>query len=263
MNIPGDLLERLRIVETHDPHNKIAAFDLDNTLLIGDCGDAVFNRLKADELKTPLRIDNRRIPVTWDDYYDVLLEKGKITAYPMMVRSLANIPVEKIKEASYRMFFSKEKSIEIEGVDIRVPTPHPVMQDVVSYLKSRGFDIYIISATIQYTVEVAAKEFFGIPGDHVLGMIPRLRRHDVFGDVTEDEIAGPITVADGKIDAYRALAGNTSPLITAGDSITDLNILNLTHPSGLIIWVDDGNTEKRPEIIQKIAHPGNLYFLKR
>ncbi len=80
--------------------------------------------------------------------------------------------------------------------------------------------------------------------------------------VLKDRLIEPVTVGEGKADAYRNLIGSTPPLITAGDSTTDLQVFNLSDRDGLIIWV--GKDDKKLAWIKdQVTYPENVYFLKR
>ena len=59
LGIPSQLFERITVVNSQydqrpKKHGKIAVFDLDDTLIRGDIGDAVFVQLKNEEKNTPL-----------------------------------------------------------------------------------------------------------------------------------------------------------------------------------------------------------------
>jgi phosphoserine phosphatase len=270
--IPNDLLERIEQVENRfdqlhktKPNDKIAVFDLDNTLLIGDIGDALFAQLKIDERDSgiPLSIDKKKIPLTWPDFRVILERKGKEIAYPLMTTAMAGIPENTVIEATRRVMSSKEPFLEVEGVKVPVPSPNPVMQALVLFLKTLHYNIYIISATNLYSVQLAAREFFGIPDDHVFAMRPGVYRHDIYGNVLCDYIDGPVTVTQGKVDTYKKMISNIPPSITGGDSTTDIPMLNLTDPDGLIIWVKKDMTgdETQKSLMQTITNPGCLYFL--
>ncbi len=270
--IPKDLMERVEQVENRfdvhqktKPNDKIAVFDLDNTLLIGDIGDALFTQLKIDERDSgiPLSVDKKKIPLTWPDFRVILEQKGKEAAYPLMTTAMAGIPEDTVIKATKRVMSSREPFLEVEGVKIPVPVPNPVMQALVLYLKILHYQIYIISASNRYSVQLAALEFFGIPVDHVYAMKPGVYHHEIYGNVLCDYIDGPVTVVQGKVDTYKKMIGNIPPLITGGDSTTDIPLLNLTDPDGLIIWVkkDIEDEERQKTLMQTITNPGCLYFL--
>lgn len=258
--LPDSLSERIKKVEHHfnntkegEPNRKIAVFDMDNTLLEGDIGDALFAQLK---------LDGKPIPLTWAEYDRLIIEKGKKTAYSTVITAMAGIPVETVKETTRRVLKSPASFLEIEGVHVPVPRPNPVMKTLVSYLEKLGYTIYIISATNSISVKVTAEELFNIPGPHAIGMQPSVIDDKKWGPVVGDTIDGPITVNDGKVDAYRQVIGSSAPYITGGDSASDYEMLNLTHPDGLILWA--GNDENKFETLkQHLDHPYNAYFLKR
>ena len=82
------------------------------------------------------------------------------------------------------------------------------------------------------------------------------------GLVIGNKIDGPITVNDGKVEVYRQVIGSFPPYISGGDSTSDYEMLNLTHPDGLILWI--GNDENKFEILkQHLDYPQNAYFLRR
>ena len=66
----------------------------------------------------------------------------------------------------------------------------------------------------------------------------------------------------GKVDAYRKFIGTEPPLITGGDSISDIPMLNLTHSRGLVIWVGE-NEDDFESVKQQLHFPGTAFFLKR
>lgn len=267
--IPHDLVQHIEQVENRfnsriNPgfNRKIAAFDLDNTLLVGDCGEAVFTQLKIDEQKQPLTITGEMIPLTWEKYREILHTKGKVEAYSRMTDCMAGLPLKTLLEATHKAIHSDLAYLEFEGIQSPVPYPHPIMQALVTYLQSLGYTIYIISASNQYTVQYTAREFFGIPGSQAFGMVPTVKSDPRYGEVLDGGIEGPVTVEEGKVEVYRENIGSNPPLITAGDSKTDIMMLNLVDPHGLIIWV--GDDEKMVEKIkQEINFPDLIYFLKR
>ncbi|MGD2092611.1 MAG: HEPN domain-containing protein [Candidatus Aminicenantes bacterium] len=269
--IPDDLLKRIEQVENwynnrpkQEFDRKIALFDLDNTLLVGDCGEALFAQLKIDERdkNKPWTIHKKMIPFTWTEYQETLKTKGKVAAYSKIITCMAGLPLEILLETSQRVMQSDLKYLELEGVKIPVPYPYPPMQALLVRLRTLGYEIYIISATNQYTVRYVAKKYFHIPESNVFGMLPTVVNHPRYGEIIGDEIDGPVTVVEGKVDVYKKNIGPISPLISGGDSTTDIMMLNLTDANGLIIWV--GEDENKLASIQKdLTHPEIVYFLKR
>ena len=266
--IPAGMLDRIELVEQRfkksseeGPTAKIALFDMDNTLLVGDCGDALFAQLKIDEQRhnKPLTVQGCMIPFTWTEYREVLRTRGKVEAYSRVIKCMAGIPLETLLETSLRAMTCGLPYLELEGVKIQVPYPHPVMQALLVWLESLGYEIYIISATNQFTVRLVAKEYFGVPESHVFGMVPTVTQHPHHGTLIGDEIEGPVTVVEGKVQVYREKIGTAAPVISGGDSTTDIAMLNLTAPDGLIIWVGE-DLEEVEEIKKDLLHPEIVYF---
>lgn len=269
--IPNDLLQRIKQVENwynnrskQEFDRKIALFDLDNTLLVGDCGDALFAQIKIDERdkKKPLTIHKKMIPFTWTEYQETLKTKGKVEAYSKVITCMAGLPLETLLEASQRVMHTDHKYLELEGVKIPVPYPYPPMQTLLVRLRSLGYEIYIISATNQYTVRYVANEYFDIPAANVFGMLPTVVNDPQYGKIIGDEIDGPVTVVEGKVEVYTKNSGSNPPIISGGNSNTDIMMLNLTDPNGLIIWVGE-DENKLTSIKKNITHPEIVYFLKR
>jgi len=270
-HIPEQLLQRIHETDAkykqRSPSGaepRIAAFDLDNTLLIGDIGDASFIHLKQEEERRgPLTAHGVLIPFTWQEYDEILQRGDKLEAFTQMVKAYSGLPTSLMRDVACTVMKNTDHTISAEGAVVPVPRPNPVMQAVVAYLQYLGYEIYVISASQQLLVEYVAREYFGIPGTHVIGLSNRLETHPrVRGAVLSAELEEPLTVTDGKADAYRRFISPEMPLITGGDSLTDLYLLNLTKKTGLIIWVgkDDSKLE---HVKSKTPHPDIIYFLKQ
>ena len=171
-SIPGALMKRIDAVEDYfsnnrgdGPNTRIAAFDMDNTLLEGDIGDALFAQLLREG--KPLRL-------TWAEYQRMIKEEGKKAAYSKIVTVMAGIPVETVIETTRRIMRSTSTFLEVEGVKVPVPRPNPGMQVLLSYLERLGYTVYIISATNQFSVKTVAEDYFGIPARRAFGIRPSI-----------------------------------------------------------------------------------------
>lgn len=254
--IPKVLLTKIEALEKFT-REKIAVFDLDNTLLIGDIGDAVFAQLLLD--KMPMSF-------TWRAYRELIKAKRKREAYERVVTAMSGIPVDTLIETTRRVMNCGLAVLKPEDAEVPVPLPHPGMQKLLKLLESYGYKIYVISATNQYSVRLVAREFFNLPESRVFGIKPVVRKKQdpkkgniiVLGETLEP----PVTIGEGKAELYEKNIGSTPPLVAAGDSITDIPMLNLTGVPGLIIWV--GTDKKKYESIKgRIERPENLYFFRR
>lgn len=262
--IPEGLVRRIEALENNiksrgkgEIAEKIAVFDLDNTLLIGDIGDAVFAQLLLD--KFPM-------PFTWQQYRDLIREKKKKEAYERVVTTMAGITVDKLIETTRRIMYSDLSFLKLAEAEVPVPVPHPVMAALLELLKYLEYKIFVISATNQYSVRFVAREFFNLPAERVFGINPVVEKKvDPGGEdilLLGDTLQQPVTVAQGKADLYRKYIGTKPPFIAAGDSESDIPMLNLVENPGLVLWV--GIDDKKYAIIQgRVKHPGNLYYFRR
>src|SRR3989338_658150 len=127
--IPSDLtatLERLEGSMTADdmPHPPRAVFDLDDTLIIGDIGEAVFAQLLAN---------GHRMSLTWNDY-QLLLRRNTFVAYTAVVQAMKGLRIADIEEAVRCVVDSGTGEITIEGLRVPVPRPHQIMTWLIRHL---------------------------------------------------------------------------------------------------------------------------------
>lgn len=253
----AELQETLKQQGDENKREKIALFDLDNTLLIGDIGDAVFAQLL---------LDNAPVSFSWQEYRALISAKKKREAYERVVTAMAGLPVDMLIDTTRRVMACGAPVLKLPEAEVPVPAPHPVMQELVLLLKSLDYNIYVISATNQYSVRFVAGEYFDLPASHVFGIRQTLQKKQGPGKgadmILGDTLVPPVTVSGGKAELYKKHISSTPPLITAGDSETDIPMLNLAGRPGLVIWV--GTDEKRYESIkQEIEYPDSLIFFRR
>jgi phosphoserine phosphatase len=249
--LPADLLDSIFEIEKLLAHSetikKIAAFDLDNTLLVGDIGEAVFVALKL----------RGYLPgFSWEKYRR-LLSSSKIDAYCSVVSAMSGLSERNVHRVTLGVLSRRDRYLEVEKSLIPVPYAHPVMVPFVSYLRLIGYQIHVISASNEISARLAAWHYFEISPSNVSGI--RQRHHR--GTLT-DELLEPVPVGDGKVSAYRKFIGTTDPIITGGDSPLDVPMLELTDPRGLCLWV--GEDKVTYEIIRrKMDGTDRLHFLQR
>ncbi|MCK4836127.1 MAG: HAD family hydrolase, partial [Candidatus Aminicenantes bacterium] len=167
-----DIIEHLQPrINSHNPnvHQKIAVFDLDNTLLIGDIGDAVFAQLKKYESEQLLTIQQKPMPLEWQEYRH-LIHKGKQEkAYKRVVTCMAGLPLNTLLQTTRNIIHSTSNNIHINGDTVPVPTVNPTLYSLIRYLKKKGFRIFIISASNHYSVRMIARELFDLPETSAFG----------------------------------------------------------------------------------------------
>jgi phosphoserine phosphatase len=218
-NIPTEITKK---IEKLDLHGKpYAAFDLDNTLLIDDIGDAVFAALIKNKLINDF---------TWKDYQS-LIDKDRGAAYKKVIEVMNGLEIKRLKEITYEVLNSKETHIVIDGKNVPIPKPNLIMQSLVSLLITKGIDVYILTASNKISAEIICWKYFGIPASNVLGA-------EVSIDKTQRIIYTPkeIPYGVGKVNTLKERF-RTRPVITAGDGQWDKLLLNYTALEGIRMWL--------------------------
>jgi len=218
---------------------KIALFDLDNTMLIGDIGEAVFARLLADG--APLKC-------TWEEYQS-FLRCDVTAAYRLAVESMAGLTIRKVEEATLKVLIQSSHDIKIGNASVPIPKPHPGMQRLISLLKKLKYSIYVISASNQISVRIAAEEFFGIESK-------------TLNKCLSATLVKPFPISSGKVEVYHKYVSSLAPLITATDSLLDEPMLRLTDPTGLSLWVGKNRSEFKL-MKERFRQPQRFCFIQR
>lgn len=234
-NIPVTIIEKVNQLKL--PENPYAAFDLDNTLLIDDIGEAVFAALIEKKL-----IKN----FNWSDY-SALINEDRKSAYKKVIEVMNGLPLKRLYEVTHEVINRDEPFIEIEGKKIPIPKPNSIMQSLISYLRYKGIEVYIVTASNKISADIICWEFFGIPSSHVLG-----------ADVGLDDknriafAATEIPFAEGKVNALRQKF-KERPIVTGGDGVWDKYLLDYTSLKGIRLWLgqDKNEYEKLKESFYK------------
>jgi len=228
-----DILECLLNIEQQfgESHlggkSRTAVFDLDNTLLVGDIGNAVFAQLLSEDV--PLSL-------TWSEYQQMIQEDPS-TAYIEAVRTLSGLSLDYIIKATKRVLLSSTDTVKCEGMDVPVPKANQIMLEVIHLLRQWEYTIFVISASNDISAKVAASTLFDIPVHNIAGIKSKILN----GTITT-QILNPIPVGNGKVAQYRLLSGDCMPMIVATDSDSDLPLLQMCDPDGLAILVGENES---------------------
>lgn len=223
-----------------DKYAPIALIDMDNTLLIGDIGEAVYAQLRAEDHK---------VHIGWHEYKEILEAHGPGVAYRKIVSSKRGLSPSIIRGATKRIM---ENGNEIHFYDNEIkitknpPKPNPLLQEIVNYLMKVQFSLFVITASSKHIADEICSTWFGINEELVFGVENILTRvNDEF--VLTGELIEPAPILEGKAELYLKRIDNRSPLIAIGDSLNDVPMLNLVPKEGLKIIV-----ERDPTYTQKI-----------
>lgn len=202
--------------------NRIALFDLDNTLLIGDIGDAVFAQLLLDGFSLPL---------SWKEYRSMCKENPGF-AYIEVVRALEGISMEYIIRVSKHLLQTNQDYLYCEGEAVRIPKPNLLMTEVVRLLHDWHYSVFIVSASNDISAKIAGSVLFDVPINNIAGIKPM-----VLGKKLTSKVLEPIPIGNGKVAQYRLMSGDRMPMIVATDSMLDFPILEICDPDGIAIIV--------------------------
>jgi phosphoserine phosphatase len=223
--IPRLLEQEQRFGESHlGGTNRIGLFDLDNTLLVGDIGDAVFAQLL---------IDGFALPLSWKNYR-LMSKENPGFAYVEVVKALEGISMEHIIRVSKRLLQSDQEFLYCDGEVVRIPKPHPLMLEVIRLLRDWHYLIFVVSASNDISAKVAGSVLFDIPIHNIAGIKPKL-----LGDKITNAVLDPTPVGVGKVAQYRLMCGDNMPMIVATDSMLDLPLLQICDSDGTAIIVGD------------------------
>jgi len=224
-NIPKEVIEKLNDLPV--VQHSYSAFDLDNTLLLGDIGHAVFATLINKNLVKGF---------TWNDYIN--MRKVSIeAALKKIIEVMNGIELTTLKSITENIIESKDEYIEVEGIKIITPKPNPTMLSIISFLKSKGIDVYVVTASNKISADIICWKFFGIPSSNVFGSETKTKNGKIH---FESETMIPF--AEGKVKTLTKKF-KEKPLVTGGDGIWDKYLLDYTNKDGIKLWLGQDQEE--------------------
>jgi len=223
-----------------------AAFDMDNTLIDGDIGEAVFASLVNKNLTKGF---------CWKDYLQ-MIEQDRENAYKKVVEVMNGLKVDLIKSITLDLIQSDSRYIEIEDHKVPIPKPNEALQTIITYLKLLGIDVIVVTASNNVSAEIVCWEWFGIPASNVIGVNVNEDRKGRINFHNSSEIPYGI----GKVSALKK-RNTVRPIITGGDGLWDRYLLDYTENDGLIFWL--GKDEKEYGFCKSEFLPGrDILFIK-
>jgi phosphoserine phosphatase len=224
-NIPKDIIEKINNLNLSN--RPYAAFDLDNTLLIGDIGEAVFASMVNS--KTIQNFD-------WTNYLR-LIEENREAAYKKIIELMNGLNLSVLKKVTNEIINSLDKNIEIGDDKILLPKPNPIMQSIVSLLMTKGINVYVVTASNKISAEIICWKYFGIPASNVLGASFEINKSNriIYHKTDIPYAEGKVTILEKQIKGR--------PIITAGDGIWDKYLLDYTKLEGIRLWLGKNKNE--------------------
>ncbi|MCK4889766.1 MAG: haloacid dehalogenase-like hydrolase [Candidatus Aminicenantes bacterium] len=232
--VPAELSKKIKRLSCNGI--KRAIFDLDNTILNGDIGDALFCRIKNLELRERVKTDGSLIDLTWDEYQSMISRGQKESAYKRVVECMKNVPVNLIADLTRELMNSDFRFLEHSGEKISIPHVDTGIRVLVSLLKKENYDINVISASNSISVKIVAEEYLGLQKSKVFGVESEFVEYEGGKLKLTGKLKEPVPVNNGKAELYHVAFGDELPLITAGDSELDFPMLDLVCEGGIVLW---------------------------
>lgn len=202
--------------------NKTAVFDADGTLWPDDLGEAFFKHQIQFQLAPGLK--GMKNP--WE-HYSRLDRVSTADANAWITKLNAGLSLATLREQT-KEFYKENFRQKL----------NPLMVALIEKMKKSGFDIWICSASLKWSIEPALYDL-DLPLDHLIGTESEI---DSSGRLSQI-IISPIPYADGK---KRALESKLEqpPVFVAGNSSGDLPMLETASAMPLVIQY----LPSRPEI---------------
>ena len=263
MNLPlsvKEIINRLDRCLDNLEGPAIAAFDADGTLWPLDVGTIFFQYQIEKNLLPDLPLES------WAIYKNMRGAKGQnLSQHGNGEGSKKNKEKDQrtaqalswlaqINEGQSLQRVKEWASQAIEASDFSI---FEDQRTIVNHLHKRAVEIFIVSASVKWSIEPAAK-LYNIDSDHVLGVTTRV----VDGVVTDEPIY-PITYKEGKVEGLLQKTNGRRPFFCSGNTEADLPLLKLASHISMAVASAPYDHEYHPteQALQKVASQNNWYSL--
>ncbi len=194
--------------------NPIAAFDADGTCWFSDVGRDFFDhQINKNFFSGP--------SYNWEDYKkreDVDIKVGLL----WLAEILENFSLDEVRK------FGDEFNQEIRPNFIK----H--QKEIIKFLKEQDVEVYIVTASVKWTVEAAALEM-GIKRENVIGVETEVKD----GVITSIQ-KGHMTWKEGKVKALLDHTNGKIPFFVSGNTTSDVPMMKISsHLRQVIRSVDE------------------------
>lgn len=195
----------------------VCVLDWDNTCIRGDIGEAMLAWLDAADGGDRM-----------GRYEAMLVDQGERAAYVWCAEVLGGRTEVALRTLAWHAWSGGLASGDL--------AERPEIRELMWILQRCGWDVWIVSASHEALVEVAAQRY-GIPAGRVVGMRLAIDEQGVLLPRVEE----PVTYREGKVRAIEARIGRR-PALAVGDAETDLDMLEqATHQ----LLIDRGDPDLR------------------
>ena len=181
--------------------HKTAVFDADGTLWKEDIGWGFFNY----QIQNQMILKNQ----TQKSIEKLYLNSPQKTC-AMIVQANKGIPLSQY--ISWVKDYLKTNPLHVFSFQ----------RKIIQFLKSQNTKIYVVSASPEWAL-VEALRYYELPIDHALGFKTHLKK-----GVITDNLQYPLPYGSGKMTAFLQAEKNTCPFFASGNSMSDLDIMELS-----------------------------------
>lgn len=195
------------IASAKGPH--YAAFDADGTLWPHDAGETFFRYQIAEGLPyAPPGLKGD----PWEHYCEV--KKVDAPASCLLLAQInKGLSLSEVRAKAQKCFESTALFPMYES-----------QKELISYLHSKGVEVFVVTASIKWAVEPFAKKM-GIDFDHVLG----IEVTEENGKLTDKGVY-PLSIDAGKAKVLLLRTGGARPILAAGNTTHDAHLIETaTH----------------------------------
>ncbi len=203
---------------------KVAVFDGDGTV-IGQAPYYLADEALYRYADINYKGNSDSLSVAKMNIINRMVEDGNNVGKPYIedrVHFLSGMTPEEIMNVGYDCFLEQYKD-----------KFYPEMKQLIANLKEYGFEVWILTASPEFLYQKFLTMELGLPDIQVLGV----KSVVVDGRLT-DEIVLPIPQDDGKANVIPTFI-KTSPLIVAGNSRGDMDMLNQSAGLKIVVNPDD------------------------
>lgn len=193
-------------------HNPIAAFDADGTCWFSDVGRDFFSH--QAEHKFFAGNDT----YDWGDYKAIEESKGMEAALLWMSQVLNGLKLEDVR------------AFGEDCIKWSVPNYVAFTKEIIDHLHDRGVDVYIVTASVKWTVEAGAR-YFGIPEQRVIGVTTKIDGNGILTDQQD----GPVTWYEGKLKGLLEKTGGKKPFYVSGNTMSDVAMMRASTAFKVVI----------------------------
>lgn len=205
------------------PH--FAAFDADGTLWANDVGENFFQ----------YQIDHCNIPALkkvdpWKHYL-ALKKEHPPTAYLWLAEICNGYAIGDVEKWA------------VKAAEKFKPEVFKEQKEIIAGLQERGIKVYVVSASVEWAV-IGALKVAGFTNIKALGV-----KTKVIGRNVSDEPSGFVTWREGKRKAFLADTANQFPMLSCGNTMGDLHLLEMSQGIKIAIQ-SQSNDKKHPSLYE-------------